>query len=717
MPQPFRPAFISTAARRAFERLLARPVLLGLVLLGMSLLAGVQAAGLRTAVDLSGLVDPRGAAVEDLRSYQVRFGRIAGDEIYRLDTDTLADEERLRALEDLVLELHFVDGVAEVISLFSVPQPGGASSWMLGPELQSLPPLERLQALRAASPVAAQLLAADLGATLVVVLPEPGRGGEGLAGRLGAALVAANAATGGHFGIQPVGLAEVNRAIGRALIRDLRLLTPGAVILCMLLTALMFRSWRAVLVCTLPPVVGILWFFGVIAAWGVSIDPLMGALPVVLIVLCFSDSMHLYHAAIRAMQRGLAPRDAILRALAETAPAAVLTSLTTILAFASLTLQGAPSLTRMGQAGILGMLLCLLAWALLTPLLMQVLGAPGGSARVPGLLRAIVAPARNMARRVRLVPVLAMLGLMVLLYAQSQTRIGFRYGEYLPAAAPVTQALLDMEARGMGSDRLFLVIETQPLLATPPTGEGAPANAMAAARALWGAEFAEGANAPALLERLAAADGSAHVFPVQLPILAGGEAADAALRDLKARITDAGLAEVAWLAGPSHALLTEGPRLVERLRLGLYLTIGSITLLIGLAFGSARLALLALVPNLVPILGVEAWLVLSGRDLTIMNVIALTVAFGIAVDDTLHVLNRFRLARGATVGARIDEALGHAGPPMLATTLILMGGLMVTLLSALPGVALFGGLIALAVLLALLADLFVLPALMRWGMK
>ena len=54
---------------------------------------------------------------------------------------------------------------------------------------------------------------------------------------------------------------------------------------------------------------------------------------------------------------------------------------------------------------------------------------------------------------------------------------------------------------------------------------------------------------------------------------------------------------------------------------------------------------------------------------------------------------------------------------MAATTAILLAGLVVTLFSALPGLAVFGGLIALAVALALLADLFLLPGLIRWAVR
>lgn len=99
-----------------------------------------------------------------------------------------------------------------------------------------------------------------------------------------------------------------------------------------------------------------------------------------------------------------------------------------------------------------------------------------------------------------------------------------------------------------------------------------------------------------------------------------------------------------------------------------------------------------------------------------MTAVALTVAFGIAVDDTLHLLNRFRLARGS-VERRVQVAIHRATPPMFATTVIVVAGLLVTAASAIPGIATFGALIALAVGLALLADLFLLPGLIRWAVR
>lgn len=700
-----------SALRRGLALLLAHPRWLGGALLIITLLAGAQAAKLRIEVDLSGLVNPQSQAVENMRAYQARFGRITSDEVLLVTAPTLADEATLAAFEDLLIDLQFIDGAEAVISLQALPAPGMASSWLASPDMQSLSPRERLERMRAENPLAAQMLSEDLRATLVAVVPA--RGAAGADFQAGVAEAVAQAAP--VFTIRNTGLSELHRAIGRALVSDLRALVPAAVVICALLTALVFRSARAVAVCALPPVIGAVWFFGWLGWAGVAVDPVMASLPVVLIVLCFSDCMHLYHAAITARREGDAQAAAVLRATVETFPAMVLTTLTTIIAFATLTLPGAPSLNAMGLAGMAGMILSLLAALLAAPALMMVLGAPQSGSALPRGFAVLMPAAQWAAHRVRPAVVLAVLLLLGLLAIQSQSRTGFRYAEYLPSGAPISAALHEMEAHGLGSDRLFVLVEASP--GAPPE-----ANAVAAAHAVWGtpgtpAPWLDTAQQAGLFDQLAAADGRTHALPVQLPITAGTGPADTAIRALEARLEQAGLADVTRLAGPSHALLTEGPAQIRNLRLGLYATILSITLVIGLVYRSWRIGLVALVPNLIPILGVESWLVLSGRDLTIMNVIALTVAFGIAVDDTLHMLNRFQLAKGPDLPARIGAALAHAGPPMTATSVILIGGLLVTGFSALPGVALYGFLIALAVGLALLADLFLLPALLRWGLR
>jgi len=699
--------FSRPGIERFFFGLLARASWVAGLLVVFTLLAGWQATNVEVAVNLSGLIGPETAGAQAIRDYEARFEPLRAEEVLVVNAASFADEQALAALEDLVLDLQFVDGVDSVVSLAGLPAPGRDGAWLSGPELSGLTPLERLQTMRSTNPLAAQLVSEDMTSAVVVVIPQEGQGGDGFAAEVMQAAAQISGLTAHN-----VGLAAVQRAIARELIRDLQVLAPAAIVLCFVLALLFFRSWRAVTVIAVPPIIGLFWFFGWLGATGTAIDPVMGALPVLLIILAFSDTIHAYHAGLHRVQGRGPPKRALARALAETAPAAAMTSVTTAIAFASLSLTDSPSLKTMSYTGVAGMMLSLAAVLLITPVLMWALGVPRVGMQAPRLFAGVVRPALVVARWRRMVPLATFAILAVLLALQSLATVGFRYADYLPRGADVSLALAQMEASGLGSDRMMVIVEAD--------ADAPLARIREAITAVWGdgrLAWTEGPTGEAMLARFAANDGTAHALPVQLPIAARDIRADEALGVLQERLADSGLAEHTRIVGPGYALLTEGPELVESLRMGLYGTIAVITVMVALVFKSWRLAAVSLVVNLIPILGVEAWLVLIGRELTIMNVIALTIAFGIAVDDTLHFLNRLRLAPQGTPHERTIYALKEAGPPMAATTVILVAGLVLTLTSALPGMAVYGGLLALAVTFALLADLFLLPGLLKWSLK
>ncbi len=115
--------------------------------------------------------------------------------------------------------------------------------------------------------------------------------------------------------------------------------------------------------------------------------------------------------------------------------------------------------------------------------------------------------------------------------------------------------------------------------------------------------------------------------------------------------------------------------------------------LIGFAFRSLRVALATAIPNLFPVLGTEAWLYFSGAGLQLTTVLSLTIAFGIAVDDTTHFLSHYLHARRAEGYSHLDavkHTMERIGGAIIATTLILCSGTAIVMFSELPQVALFG---------------------------
>ncbi len=160
---------------------------------------------------------------------------------------------------------------------------------------------------------------------------------------------------------------------------------------------------------------------------------------------------------------------------------------------------------------------------------------------------------------------------------------------------------------------------------------------------------------------------------------------------------------------------------------GLALAFAGVFLVLALLLRSWRLVLAAVPPNLfavAAVFGVMGW---AGIPLDIATATVGAIVLGIAVDDTVHFLHRYREAvRGGTpvragdaggagdagAAAPTVVALASAGPAMVLTSLVLMLGLGVLMAAGSMSIVYFGVLITLAVAAALVADLLLLPVLL-----
>jgi uncharacterized protein len=132
-------------------------------------------------------------------------------------------------------------------------------------------------------------------------------------------------------------------------------------------------------------------------------------------------------------------------------------------------------------------------------------------------------------------------------------------------------------------------------------------------------------------------------------------------------------------------------------------------------FRSVRYGAVAIVANVFPVivvLGAMGW---WGISINVATVMVAAIALGIVDDDTIHFLHRFRhqLAHGAP----IDEAATHAGAveggAALVTAAVNACGFAVLLLSEYKPSGWFGGLLALTLGVAFVAEVLVLPATVR----
>jgi predicted RND superfamily exporter protein len=139
-----------------------------------------------------------------------------------------------------------------------------------------------------------------------------------------------------------------------------------------------------------------------------------------------------------------------------------------------------------------------------------------------------------------------------------------------------------------------------------------------------------------------------------------------------------------------------------------------------LTLRSLGLGLLSLIPNTVPILMTfGVWAMVAGKVGMAAAMVSVS-SLGIVVDDTVHFLTKYlraRRERGLDRAGAVRHAFRTVGGAIVATTVILTAGFLVLALSTFRINFELGLLTAIALMLALLTDFFLLPALLLWGHK
>jgi len=133
---------------------------------------------------------------------------------------------------------------------------------------------------------------------------------------------------------------------------------------------------------------------------------------------------------------------------------------------------------------------------------------------------------------------------------------------------------------------------------------------------------------------------------------------------------------------------------------------------IGLLFRSVRVGLLAVLPNLTPLVITLGYMGVRGYDMNVSNVIVFSVSLGIAVDDTIHFIARFReeIGRGRELPEAIRRTFFSAGRAIVLSSVLIGSGLSVLLFSEFVPTRRFAELVTVTVYAALLGDLLLLPA-------
>ncbi|KPK57902.1 MAG: hypothetical protein AMS21_11030 [Gemmatimonas sp. SG8_38_2] len=136
-------------------------------------------------------------------------------------------------------------------------------------------------------------------------------------------------------------------------------------------------------------------------------------------------------------------------------------------------------------------------------------------------------------------------------------------------------------------------------------------------------------------------------------------------------------------------------------------------------FRSIRHGLLALIPNFFPLLVLMGVMKVMCFDLKPSTILVFSIAFGIAVDDSIHVLSRFRqaVAAGTSLETALEKTLRDTGPAILMTSLVVSVGFSLLMASRFEVLFLVGFMTTVSAVAAVSACLFAFPSLIAlvWG--
>ncbi|CAI8297616.1 MAG: Putative membrane protein YdgH [Owenweeksia sp. TMED14] len=167
--------------------------------------------------------------------------------------------------------------------------------------------------------------------------------------------------------------------------------------------------------------------------------------------------------------------------------------------------------------------------------------------------------------------------------------------------------------------------------------------------------------------------------------------------------------------GASLIFLRSTKFLINNLVLSLLLAIAIISLIMAFLFKTPRMVVVAIIPNLLPLLmtaGLMGWFGIPVKPSTVL---IFSISFGISIDDTLHYLARYRqelIGNGHNISLAAITAIRETGISMFYTSIVLFSGFFIFLASDFGGTQALGLLVSITLVFAMFSNLILLPSLL-----
>ena len=140
-----------------------------------------------------------------------------------------------------------------------------------------------------------------------------------------------------------------------------------------------------------------------------------------------------------------------------------------------------------------------------------------------------------------------------------------------------------------------------------------------------------------------------------------------------------------------------------------------ISVMMILLLGSVKIGLVSMIPNVLPVVMSLGFMQMVGMPLDLFTMLVGAIIIGLSVDDTVHFFHNFARYRhqGLSVQRSVEETMLGTGRAMVATTIVLSLGFYVYIFASLNNLINFGVITGGAIIIALLSDIILAPALLK----
>jgi len=554
-------------------------------------------------------------------------------------------------------------------------------------------------------------------------------------------------ATGGGLRSYSTGLPLLTRKMQQSTRHDLGIFSWLTVLVVGGILLALFRQWRPVVWAGMAAALALLWTLGLLGVTGTPVSASLAMIVPLVLVVSVAFAVHYlshYYGGEGSVDRQHRYR----RMMQLVFMPSILTGLTTVVGFLALATSRLQAVRETGAFLAAGVVLSMAATSVLLPALLSlpIAARAGGvpTAVLPqrvaqGLATLVSKRAAYVIFGTVVLVALAIVGSMRLRFDANPLHFFPRHdalrrsaevvdsslggslpleivvrgaaeeiGQMAPAVLRVERQLREMPQVGfVGSALDFLqMAETMrppfmPHVIDPAAGRFPPG--------LWTRIASEPALRPYVVR-----DSGTVILRVSCRVAVSGSDS---LRDLVSRVegllASESLQGNASVTGMVPLLLRTQAYMVHGQTSSALLAFAVIFALVFCFVRSWQLGALAVVANVVPlvlIIGVMGWLNLP---MDIASMMITSIALGIIVDDTIHLLYRYKRCRssGLEVREAIAQTYAVVGVPMVVTSMVFVAGFLILVPSSFQPTSMFGLLSAVTIAAAFVADLLLLPAL------